>query len=379
VTARTTAQEQPGDLPPDNMSRLAIYDALHELSNRNAAGTSEDELFEQVIGRLRMLVPRELHLVGERPYVERKLEACVEAGLVWSSSDNGRRLLGLTGKPPLVRYPDGQLRAYPQGLEAARERLVADNTRLRSAGFDVRRFIPSTADDPDGPEFQALLTSMREHGFMKQFPLVSYADDVVVDGRARLQAATMLEIEVEYAKRLQEAERRRDSPLHRVLVAVNSNLARLSPGVVDEAFARVSAATGRAWSKTAADLALTREWRRSPPAKYSPQFEVEKLSFRKGEDAKVQVTPDEKVMLRSLIEAAGLSSYKIDKLRDYVPFESARTVHSGGPKAIFAQAEDLIAGIFAMQQELAAAKRKVDPEWDQIRAWLLSTFGPPQG
>ncbi len=368
------------DLPPDNVSRVAIYDALHERSSANGAlAITDDELFERVIGRLRVLVPRELHLAGERSYVEEKIKACVEAELVSINSDNGRKLLALTGKPPLVRYPDGEVRDYSPGLELARERLDGDNARLRTAGFDIRRFLPSAADDPDGPAFQGLLASMREHGFLKQFPVVKYDDDVVVDGRARLLAAAILDLDVEYVKygseRERTAARRRDNPLNRVLIAMHSNLGRLSPDAVHAVHEQVSGVTRRAWDETASDLALTQVWRRSIPAEYSPVFDVKKLPFREGGEAKIQVTADNKVMLRSLIEAGGLSSYKIDILRDYVPFERARSAQSAGPKAVFARAEDLISGIAAMQQDRRAAKRKVDPEWQQIRGWLMGTFG----
>lgn len=368
------------DLPADNVTRVAIYDALNEHSSASSVPMiTDDELFERVIGRLRVLVPRELHLAGERPYVEEKVKACVDAGLVSMNSGNGRRVLALTGKLPLVRYPDGELRDYSPGLELARERLDGDNARLRSAGFDVRRFLASTADDPDGPTFQGLLASMREHGFLKQFPVVRYDDDVVVDGRARLRAAAILHLDVEYLRYGSERERtvarRRDNPLNRVLTAVHSNLGRLSPDAVRAVYEQVAGVTRRTWEETASDLALTQAWRRSLPVEYSPQFEVKKLPFRKGGEAKIQVTADNKVMLRSLIEAGGLSNYKIDILRDYVPFERARSAHSAGRKAVFARAEDLISGIAAMQQDRRSANRKVDPEWELIREWLMSRFG----
>ncbi|MHB1774145.1 MAG: hypothetical protein ACYCST_20940 [Acidimicrobiales bacterium] len=376
----TFESEKTTDLPPDNVSRVAIYDALHQYSSaKGVPAITDDELFERVIGRLRVLVPRELHLAGERPYVEEKLKACVEAGLVSMDSDNGRKLLALTGKPPLVRYPDGEVRDYSPGLELARERLDRDNARLRTAGFDVRRFLPSAADDPDGPAFQGLLKSMREHGFLKQFPVVRYDDDVVVDGLARLRAAAILDLDVEYVKygseRERTAARRRDNPLNRVLIAVHSNLGRLSPDVVHAVYEQVAGVTRRAWDETASDLALTEMWRRTMPAEYSPVFDVKKLPFREGGEAKIQVTADNKVMLRSLVEAGGLSSYKVKILRDYMPFERARSAQTAGPKADFARAEDLISGIAAMQQD----RRKVDPEWVQIRGWLVSTFGSQQG
>jgi hypothetical protein len=372
--------EKTTDLPTDNVARVAIYDALHEHSSASGVPTiTDDELFERVIGRLRVLVPRELHLLGERPYVEEKVKACVEAGLVSSNSDNGRKLLALTGKSPLVRYPDGEVRNYSPGLELARERLDGDNARLRTAGFDVRRFLPSAADDPDGPTFQGLLASMEEHGFLKQFPVVRYEDDVVVDGRARIRAAAILDLDVEYMKYASERERtvarRRDNPLNRVLIAVHGNLGRLSSDAVHGVYEQVSGVTRRTWEETASDLALTEMWRRSIPAEYSPVFDVRKLPFRKGGEAKIQVTADNKVMLRSLVEAGGLSNYKVKILRDYMPFERARSAQTGGPKADFARAEDLISGIAAMQSERRKAKLKVDPEWEQIREWLVSVFG----
>jgi hypothetical protein len=366
------------DLPPDNASRLAIYDVLYQRASADGtAGVSEEELFERVIGRLRVLVPRELHLAGERDYVRDKVNACIEAELAAASSENGQRTLTLTGKAPLVRYPDGELRDYSPGLELARERLDGDNARLRTKGFDVRRFVPSIADDPGGTQFQLLLTSMREHGFMKQFPVLRYDDDIVVDGRARLQAAAMLGIKGEYLNdRDSTAARRRDTPLNRVLVALHSNACRLSDEVVAGIHQEVAVVTRRGWEETAADLLLTEQWRRSLPAPYTPHFEVEKVPYRTDGEAKIQVTPDGKVMLRSLIEAGGLSNYKIDVLRDYVPFEMARSAYSGGRKAVFAGAEDLIRGIANMEEDRRATNRKVDPEWGEIREWLLRTFEP---
>jgi hypothetical protein len=82
-------------------------------------------------------------------------------------------------------------------------------------------------------------------------------------------------------------------------------------------------------------------------------------------------------MVRSLVEASGLSNYKIQtELSDHVVFEDARSAYSGGRKAHFARAEDLIAGITAMKEERQAARRKLDPEWERIRDWLVRSFGP---
>lgn len=367
------------DLPPDNATRLAIYDALSS-DDPHTAPMTADELFDGVIGRLRVLVPRELHLAGERPYLDEKLAACIKAGVIETRVGNGRTSLALTGRAPQVRYPDGEIRDYTAGLELARERIDRDNARLRDARFDIRTCLPSTADDPNSAAFQALLASMREHGFLKQYPIVKYHDDAVIDGRARLRAAAMLHLDAEYLKYASDkdrtAARRRDTPLNRILVALHSNAGRLSDNVLDTIHTLVAKAAGRGWAEIAADLELTAEWRRSIPGEYSPVFEVTRYAYRSGDDPKIQVTQDRKVMLRSLIEAAGLSNYKIDHLRDYVPFERARSVHSAGRKAVFARAEDLIKGIAAMQADRQASKLKLDPEWEQIRDWLIATFEP---
>jgi hypothetical protein len=189
----------------------------------------------------------------------------------------------------------------------------------------------------------------------------------------------MLKIDVEHMKREQADGRRPDSPLGRVLIAVYSNLARLEPDVPGEVYEQVSAVAGRPWSEISKDLDLTRAWRRSIPVKYSPMFDVKRLPFRNGGEARIQVTADNKVMLRSLIEAAGLAGYKTDIVRDYVPVEQARSSHTPGRKALFARAEDLIPGIDTMQRERRKAKLKVDPEWEQILGWLVNTFGSTGG
>lgn len=377
--AAPAAFENNQDLPADNAARLAIYDAL-SLDPGHIGGISSEDLFDQVIGRLRVLVPRELHLHGEPYYVDEKIHACIRAGIIASSSSNGRWLLALTGRPPKVRYPGGEIREYTPGLEFARERLDRDNSRLRDAKFDVRMFVPSLANDPDGEQFQALLASIREHGFLKQFAVLRHADDIVLDGHARIRAAETLGLPVVYYRysspEEKKAARLRDTPLSRILLALDANAGRLAGEVPQAVHERVARVTGRSWDETAADLELTADWRRSTAGEYSPLFQVKKLVLRPGDDAKVQVTPDDKVMLRSLVEAAGLSNYKISILRDHVPFERARSAHSPGRKAVFARADDLIAGIAAMQNERRTGKLKLDPEWSQIHDWLLRTFPP---
>jgi hypothetical protein len=378
----TVQADKLADLPADNASRLAIFDVFHDdVGPDGPRPLTEREVFERVIGRLRVLVPRELHLAGEPGYVHSKLKACVDAGLMSRASLEGESILALTGQAPLIRYPDGELRDYTPGLEPARERIDGDNARLRSAGFDVRPLIPSSADEPRGPEFQALLASMREHGFLRQFWIAAQTDDVIVDGRARKRAAEMLGLDVEFVQyrsdRDRVAARRRDTPLNRVMLAIQSNLSRLGPETIVAVHEAVAKVTRRPWGDTAADLDLTAEWRRSMPAEYSPYFQVERRPIREGAEPKIQVTSDDKVMVRSLIEAAGLSNYKLDLLKDYVPFERARTIHSAGRKAVFARATDLISGIANMQRERRQAKRKIDPEWDQIHDWLTATFSAP--
>jgi hypothetical protein len=80
-----------------------------------------------------------------------------------------------------------------------------------------------------------------------------------------------------------------------------------------------------------------------------------------------------------LVEAGGLAGYKVGtQLKQYVPTEKARSANSTGPKADFARAEDLITGIATMQKDRQAAKRKVDPEWEQIRQWLVRNFQSPR-
>lgn len=366
------------DLPPDNATRLAIYDVVSDLAP-DALSVGADELFDQVIPRLRVLVPRELHLAGERRYFDEKLNACIEAGIVGTTSESGALRLSLTGRAPQVRFPDGEIHDYTAGLEPALERIDRVNAVLRDARFDVRTVVPSSADNPNGAPFRSLVASMREHGFLKQFPVVRYQDDVVIDGRARLRAAAMLHLDIEYMKYASDkdrtAARRRDTPLNRVLLVLHANADRLTDDVLDAVHARVARATGRTWNETAADLQLTSEWRRSSPSEYSAVFEVKQLPYRAGDEPKIQVTADHKVKLRSVIEAAGLAGYKIDVLRDYVPFERARS--GAGPKAVFARAEDIIKGIATMQADRRGSKLKLDPEWEHIRDWLLVTFAAP--
>lgn len=370
------------DLPPDNNSRIAIFDALatSPSSEMERRGVSVHDLFALVIPRLRVLVPRELHIATEHGYVEDKIAACVESGLLaWTGS--GRDFVALTGRLPQIRYPDGAVRDYQPGLEPARERLEADNAKLRQSGFNVRNHVPSVADAPDSLAFRSLVASMREHGYLRQFPVTECPDGTVLDGHARVAAAATAGVTVERlamrSKKDRAVARRRDTPIQRVLLRLDANRGRLSDDVITGVYAAVSEIADRPWPEIAADIALTREWRRALPPEYTPRFEVRLKAYRTGGEAKVQVTADDKVMLRSLLESAGLTNWKIKDLKDHVPIEEARTERSAGRKAGFARIADLVSGIETMQEERRTRKLRIDPEWEGIRTWLIENFGGP--
>src|SRR5207253_1628267 len=58
--ARTSSEE----IPPDNRTRLAIFDAMHKARKDGRFALTVEELHERVLPRLRVLVPRELHIAG---------------------------------------------------------------------------------------------------------------------------------------------------------------------------------------------------------------------------------------------------------------------------------------------------------------------------
>ncbi len=72
--ARRGAEE----LPPDNTARIVLHDAMAAATETEYSfdGLTEAQLFDRVIPRLRVLVPRELHNLGEQRYVAAKIEAC---------------------------------------------------------------------------------------------------------------------------------------------------------------------------------------------------------------------------------------------------------------------------------------------------------------
>jgi hypothetical protein len=366
------------DLPADNASRLAIYDALHQGEAPDGAppALTENQLFDRVIPRLRMLVPRELHLRGEREYVAEKIQVCSGAGLltIEGGADDGSRVVRLTGEVPQIRLPDGTIGLYWHDLEPARERIDSDNAALRAASFNVRDHIPSIADEPDGLAFRALLQSMEEHGYLRQCWIAEAPDGEIIDGLARKRAAEALGLKIPTVTyphgREKEAARRRDTPLNRVAIAIDLNRARIDEGIIDLVHNEVSRVTRRPWAETAEDLAITRDWRKVVPKDYVPMLEVDLLPFRAGDEPQVQVTPDGRVQLRSLVVASGLAPYKAQDLERYVATEEARSKFATR-KAVFARAQDIVAGIAAMKVEKLGKKNsKFDPQWDLISEWL---------
>ena len=137
---------------------------------------------------------------------------------------------------------------------------------------------------------------------------------------------------------------------------------------------KVAAVTGRRGTRHRADLALTAGWRRSIPRVFTA-IRGQEAAFRDGEEAKIQVTADRRSCCAHCWRPAACRTTRSPASRTTYR-SSAREAHSAGRKAMFARAEDLIAGIAAMQQERRAGKRKVDPEWDQIHEWLLKRSSP---
>ncbi len=364
------AKSRVAELPRDNGARLVIYDGLWELAGSGRSKRrviSDDELFEKVIDRLRVLVPQEVHLAGERPYFNEKLEACIGSGILRKSAEG----VALGDEVPLVRYPDGKIRPYAAGLQAARLRLERDDAALRRAGFDVRDLVPSLAGSRRSASFQALVESMREHGFVKDLPIIRGADGGIVDGRARFAAATVAGVEVPERDWLPN---RLDTPLHRALLVLALNSGRLSDDDRDLVTEAIAEKTGRPWTAIESDLRLTREWRRAAPKAYEAYFEVEKVPFRDGEpEPTVQVTTGERVLvgMRKLVEAAGMSNYKLqEELRGHVVEEFARTQLTTRP-AIFVEISNAIDGIEKMQADRRRRRLKVDPKWDVVKQWLV--------
>jgi hypothetical protein len=362
------------ELPADNDARIAIYDAMCEVAGSPRATSrviATETLFDQVIDRLRILVPRELRLSGERLYFDEKIQTCVDAGIVRRSGDG----LTLGEEAPFVQYPDGEIRSYTAGLQAARARLKHDDASLRRAGFDPHRFVPSVADARRSPAFRVLVASMREHGFLKQFPIVRGADGAVVDGRARIAAAEVAGVKVIELSEDDRPPNRLDTPLHRVLLLLAVNANRLTDENRDALKQAVAEKVGRSWAEIESDLALTHEWRRAVPRQYVAKLDVREVRFRPDEaEPTILVTTDERVRvgLRKLVVAAGLSPYKMQtELRGYVVEELARTQLTSKP-ATFVEISNAIEGIGKMQSDRRAKNLKLDPQWETVRQWLVA-------
>src|SRR5436190_1423899 len=93
---RSRSSPRRGPPAPDNRTRLAIFDALHTARKDGRSELTVEELYERVIPRLRVLVPRELHLAGESAYLEDKIKVCLDAQLLVTAGDDGK-LLALSG------------------------------------------------------------------------------------------------------------------------------------------------------------------------------------------------------------------------------------------------------------------------------------------
>ena len=183
------------ELPHDNAARIVIYDALVAARDEGSLALTSDDLMARVISRLTLLAPREIHITGERVYVEDKVSACVEAGVLELVGDE-RELIRLGERRPQIAYPDGSVRDYEAGLEAAKERIQADDEKLRRYGFDACQLIHSVAEDPNSEHFAQLVNSMQERGFLEQSPILESASGKVIDGRARVAAAAVVGLTV---------------------------------------------------------------------------------------------------------------------------------------------------------------------------------------
>ncbi len=355
------------DLPPDNAARIVLYDAA-QLDSRTE-GLTESELFERVIARLRVLVPREISNQGEQEYVRSKIAACREAGILRAHPRRHSALV--PGTAPRVRYPDGTIRDYTAGLEAARERLDALEDRLRQARFDIRKIVKSPATAKKSGRYRNLVESIREHGYLECFPVLVSASGSIIDGVARLAAAA----EVDVPAKRWTLPARRDTPLQQALLVLHLNADRLEEGEPQKVYGAIAERAGRPWPSIASDLELTRDWRRADPKKYDVKFDVEMVAFTGRSERKVEVTTDgTRVMLRSVMREAGIPEYARDDLLPYVPSEQARTQRSGR-KAFFVRIADAIAGIPRMQRDREEKGLKINPAWDEVRAWLLTLGG----
>ncbi len=374
-----SSTRRPEELSADNNARIVLYDAMVGVASLDHAfdGLDTRELFDLVIPRLRVLVPRELHVQGEPEYVEAKISACIDAGILL---EHPRRpgLLVLGSEIPKIRYPDGSVRDYTPGLEAARERLDADEARLRRGGFNVRDIVRSPAKDKRSIRYRNLVASMREHGFLEWagkdrsyacFPIIESATGGIIDGMARDVAAKELGMTIKKHHRVRLPQRR-DTPLQNALLVLDLNAERLSDEERTRVYEEIEKRVGRPWKDVEKDLKSTQEWRRAIPKDYDAKLDVKLLPFSNQQEPSVQVTTDgTRFMLRSIMRQAGIPEYRREDLLEYVPWEEARTQHSGR-QAVFVRIADGIEGIARMQRGRESRGLKVHPGWGEVRRWL---------
>jgi hypothetical protein len=372
TTATIETIAPPIELEPDNSTRLAIYDAMCDARADGADEVTFDEFFDRVIRRLRVLVPRELHNAGERTYLQEKLAICVEAGILVAPGDD--RFTLAPDPQAWIRFPDESIRRYPHGLSAARERLDAINATLRDRAFDITNHLPH--HKASSPEFQALVRSMQEHGFFKHAAIYRFADGTFVDGVARFEAAKRAGVEPKYLElRQQDPEttrlRRRDTPLERVLLAVNGNAVRLTEDEQRHALDAAATTAGRTWDEIELYLAVTREWRSVIARSYTSVFEVTEVPFDSDGNRTIPVSDDHKVHVTTLLLASGLQKHKWPKeLQVYVPTAEMARYKGGGPAGHFAPAADMLSGIELMLEDRREQKLKISPEWSICIDWL---------
>ena len=370
---------RPEELPADNNARIVLYDAMVSVTRSDHAfnGLDTKGLFDLVIPRLRVLVPRELHVHGEPEYVAAKISACIDAGILL---EHPRRpgLLVLGSEVPRIRYPDGTVRDYTPGLEVARERLDADEARLRRGGFRVRDIVRSPAKDKRSIRYRNLVASMREHGFVEWtgkdrsyacFPIIESASRGIIDGIARDVAAKEVGLTLKKQHRVR-LPAHRDTPLQNALLVLDLNSERLSDEERRRVYDEIGKRVGRPWEDIQKDLNSTQEWRRALPKEYDAKLEVKLVPFSNEQEPSVQVTTDgTRVMLRSVMRQAGIPEYRRDDLLEYVPREEARTQYSGR-QAVFVRIADAIEGISEMQRDRESRGKKLSPGWGEVRRWL---------
>jgi hypothetical protein len=357
-------------LPLDNNVRLVLYDAValsEPGQNSRPHFLAESELFERAIGRLKILFPRELHVAGREEYFREKLLSSVSDGVLQRTGDD---LLTLGPRPPKIQFPDGTIHDYPAGLEPAKQRLAADDARLANSGFDVMRLVPSFAGKTRSPEFQRLLSSIRLHGYQRNALVLEGADGTVIDGRARLAAATILKVKPATRNDVGLA-RWRDTPTQRFSLGLDLNTDRLTDDDVAHARVEFARRVERPWDAIAKDLELTREWRLTKPKSYNLDFPVEGRALRPGAPEQIVVSADgTKVGLKSLVLASGLPPHHYEKFSDRIHTERRKTALTGTRQALFVDVADALGVAEEICRHDLDRGKQVDPGWASLREWL---------